>query len=80
MQSLNFINVRSGPGTDFDVVEVLAPESSRRVIGRTQSAAWLLIETTNGEGGWVSTSVVDVDGDVGGVEIQDVLLDLEATP
>ena len=80
VQSLNFANVRSGPSTGFDVVEVLEPETSRRVLARTQSAAWLFIETTNGEGGWISTSVVDVDGDVGSVEIQDSLLDLEPTP
>lgn len=80
VQSLNFANVRSGPSTEFDVVEVLEPETSRRVLARTQSAAWLLIETTNGEGGWISTSVVNVDGDVGWVEIQDPLLDLEPTP
>jgi hypothetical protein len=80
VQSLNFANVRSGPSTEFDVVEVLEPETSRRVLARTQSAAWLFIETTNGEGGWISTSVVDVNGDVGSVEIQDSPLDLEPTP
>ncbi|MBI1294688.1 SH3 domain-containing protein [bacterium] len=71
VQSLDFTNVRSGPGTDFDVMELLEPGADRRVLGRTQNAAWLLIETTNGEGGWVSTAVVDIDGDVGWVEIRD---------
>lgn len=80
VKSLDFTNIRSGPGTDFDVVELLEPETNRRVLGRTPNAGWLLVETSNGESGWVSTAVVDIDGDVGWVEIRTELLDLEESP
>lgn len=58
------VNVRSGPGTDFSVIGVLAPGQTADVIGTSGEAhEWLQIDL-NGEPGWVAYFVVTVTGDL----------------
>lgn len=56
------VNVRRGPGTQYDVIGVLQPPDEARVTGRNADASWLAIDYQNGTG-WVSAGVVEVVGD-----------------
>lgn len=56
------VNVRSGPGIDYDIVGVLALYETRPVVGRAPFAPWWLIELTDGTLGWVSSEAVVVYG------------------
>ncbi len=74
---LTAVNVRSGPGTEFDVRTVIRPGDAIVVIGRTAAglgedcaaledglnlnAGWLLIEYV-GVPGWVTRCAVEVQG------------------
>lgn len=60
------INVRSGPGTEYDRVGTLV--SNQEVVGkgRTEGGSWILIEYQGGPDGyaWVYSSYVDYAGDL----------------
>ncbi len=52
------INVRSGPGQNFDVSNRLEANTSTIAFGRNTDATWLQIST-----GWVFADLVTIDGD-----------------
>lgn len=54
------INIRSGPGTNFDVIGTLNANVSIPVTGRNADDTWWQIEINNGSIGWVSDTVVQV--------------------
>ncbi len=59
------INVRSGPGTNFDGIGVLQMGEKATALGRTEGGDWILIEYFGVEGnqGWVYTSLVIPEGE-----------------
>lgn len=61
-------NVRSGPGTGFDVVTTAAPGSEVEVSGRNEDASWLKI-TVDGTEGWLASFLLSVEGDPTGLPI-----------
>lgn len=69
LQAKNIINIRSGPGTDYDVAGTMVFAEVRPIIGRAANADWWAIELPNGEIGWVSDPIVNVSGYIGGVPI-----------
>lgn len=56
------VNVRSGPGLDYDIVGTLALYESRPIVGRAPFAPWWLIELEDATLGWVSSETVEVYG------------------
>ena len=56
------VNVRSGPGTTFDVIGGLVTNDVVTVVGRTSDGSWLEIVTSKGLKGWVYAAVVSVTG------------------
>lgn len=60
------INVRSGPGTDYDSLGTLNPQDVVSLIGKDPAGTWLQIEFPQGgspEGtGWVSAAFVQAQG------------------
>lgn len=60
------INVRSGPGTDYDSLGTLNPQDVVSLIGKDPAGAWLQIEFPQGVGpegtGWVSAAFVQAQG------------------
>jgi len=54
------ISVRSGPGSDFDLIRLLDPGDTATAVGRNEGGDWLLLD----DGGWVAAWVVTVEGDV----------------
>jgi uncharacterized protein YraI len=58
------INIRSGPGTDFNALGTLNRQDVVRLTGKDANGAWLQIDYANGpEGkGWVNTAFVEAHG------------------
>jgi uncharacterized protein YraI len=71
------INVRSGPGTDFNSLGTLDTGESVLVTGKNEAETWYQIYYPGGPGnrGWVSAGFVTVE-DVGGLPV----LDDQGTP
>ena len=60
------INVRSGPGTEYDRVGTLVANQEAIAKGRTEGGSWILIEYQGGPDGyaWVYSSYVDYVGEL----------------
>lgn len=58
------VNVRTGPGTDFDVIGSL--NEGARIIATGQNNGWYT-GTFNGQQGWVAASVVNISGPCSGL-------------
>jgi hypothetical protein len=56
-----YLNVRSGPGLDFDPFDVLRQDQTVSVIGRDGFAVWLEVVLPSGETGWVSSRYMTSD-------------------
>lgn len=63
------VNVRSGPGTNFNLVSGLVQNDLADVIGRNSDSTWLEIITPKGIKGWVSASVVSITGATNGLPV-----------
>ena len=61
------LNVRSGPGTDYNVLGTLEPEAVVVLTARNESGAWLQIEFAGGPNGrgWVTAAYVQVNSTAG---------------
>jgi serine/threonine protein kinase/uncharacterized protein YraI len=57
-------NLRTGPGTTYQVIGALNYNTPVRLLYRTEDASWVEIESWNQMMGWVSTSLVEADGDI----------------
>ena len=58
------LNVRSGPGADFNSLGTLNPQDVARLMGKDANGAWLQIEFTAGPDGkgWISAAFVQAKG------------------
>jgi hypothetical protein len=63
------VNVRSGPGINFDIVAELVQNDLAAVIGRNGDSSWLEIVTPKGTKGWVNASVISVTGATNGLPV-----------
>ncbi len=68
-QAINNINVRSGPGTDYDILRTLTAGQVRVIVGRAEFAEWWVILLPNGRDGWVADFTVRVQGYTGNVPL-----------
>lgn len=78
----NDVNIRSGPGTDFDVIGTLPTGESLEIIGRNADSSWWQVSTPNGIG-WIFASVAtasNVDGGIPVVEAPPVPIPTEPSP
>lgn len=59
------VNVRRGPGLDFDLLGRLDAGAEAVVVGRSETGEWWQIKYGKGEAGlaWVAAAVVDFNGD-----------------
>src|SRR5690606_12683122 len=62
------VNLRSGPGTGFDVVTVIPSRVPVEFIGRNDSSTGLLVRAEGSEG-WLSYTYATVDGRVNDLPI-----------
>jgi N-acetylmuramoyl-L-alanine amidase len=55
------LRMRSGPGTNYEVLVLLSEGQEVDVLGRDEAGEWLKISLDSGEEGWVAAEFVDVD-------------------
>jgi uncharacterized protein YraI len=58
------LNVRSGPGAGFGVIDTLAGGAAVSAVARDQAGEWVQISRTGGSPAWVSARYLDVQGDL----------------
>lgn len=56
------LNVRSGPGTGYQILTTVSCRERLSLTGRTAAGSWLLIRTGEREQGWVSAHYMVVSG------------------
>lgn len=60
------LNVRSGPGTSYQVVAKAGDGTEYQAVGRSAAGDWVLIQLSadTGDIGWVSAGYVELNGDI----------------
>lgn len=66
-QAKNTTRVRSGPGTEYDIVGELVYLEVRPIVGRAVDSEWWIIQFSNKETGWIANAVVIVQGNTSGI-------------
>ena len=67
--ALGAVNVREGPGLDYDVISIMVYLEVRSVVGRAAEATWWVIELADASIGWVFDQAVVLSGYTGQVPI-----------
>ncbi len=62
------VNVRSGPGIEFQRIGVLEPDSTADITGRTADDEWLQIDY-QGQRGWIAYFVVSITGSLDDITV-----------
>ena len=70
--SIPRVNARSGPGTDFPVLEQILQGTRLDVVGRTASNDWWQVCCVNGQPAWVAAEVVRSEGPVEAVALAEL--------
>ncbi len=60
VSSLQSINVREGPGTNFSAIVALRPATRVEILGRNNDGTWLNIRMEDGDEGWVSANLIRI--------------------
>lgn len=66
-------NLRAGPATVFNILGVLHKDDPLEVTGRNVTADWLHVKTQTGGAGWVATSLVKLNQQLGEVGVESVI-------
>lgn len=72
----NRVNIRTGPSTDYPVIDALPNGEVVLAIGFNASQTWVQIELPSGEIGWISADLVDIED----IEKLAVITDISAAP
>lgn len=54
------VNVRGGPGTDHDIVNILEPGSGVQIVSENEAGNWYQVQLDDGERGWISARLLQV--------------------
>jgi len=60
--SVNELNVRSGPGTNYDRIGRVQKGNRLQIFGKNQDCTWIQVTTSTGINGWVSITGLDKRG------------------
>lgn len=74
------VNVRSGPGLDYDVVFTLTAGDKAPITGTDSTGQWWQVQLENGATGWVLGQLVSTEGPVEGAPIVANVAPPPATP
>lgn len=66
------LNVRSGPGTSYQVVAKATDGAEYQAVARSAAGDWLLLSSSGSNVGWVSAGYVEVSGDIQTLPIENV--------
>lgn len=67
--AVDLLNLRDGPGTNYDVLTMMEEGTRLKVVGRTEANDWLKVVTADGREGWVFAEMVTVSGDLGAIAV-----------
>ncbi len=56
------VNLRTGPGTSYNVVGSVAQGTSLRAVARSKNSYWYLVELQNSQQVWISSNLVTING------------------
>ena len=73
------INLRRGPGTNYDILTILPEQTSITLIGRDESRHWLLL-TTGQYRGWINYAYANVQGDIGTLPVSNEVINQQPAP
>lgn len=54
------VNVRGGPGTDHDIVDILDPGSGVQIVAENEEGNWYRVQLGEGERGWISARLLQI--------------------
>lgn len=54
------VNVRGGPGTDHDIVNILEPGSGVQILSENEEGNWYRVQLGDGAQGWISARLLQV--------------------
>ncbi|RMF80242.1 MAG: hypothetical protein D6737_08640 [Chloroflexi bacterium] len=60
INSLQTVNIRSGPGISFRAIEALPPGTGVEVLGQDPNGNWFNIRMEDGDEGWVAASLLRI--------------------
>jgi endonuclease YncB( thermonuclease family) len=63
------VNLRAGPGTEFDISAKAANNTPLTVFGRTADGRWLQVRAPDRSGGWVAAGLVALRAPVAGIPV-----------
>ncbi|MCB0062046.1 MAG: SH3 domain-containing protein [Caldilineaceae bacterium] len=63
------INVRSGPGVEYEIAGALAAGESAQIAGKNPAADWWEIILPSGRQGWVYSPLVETNGNTDGIAV-----------
>lgn len=61
IQSLQRVNIRNGPGVDFEAFESLPPGTGVQIIGQNAEGTWYNIRLEDGDEGWIVSRLLFID-------------------
>ncbi len=64
-----YLNVRSGPGVNNSVVEIVSSGAQVQLLGRTSDASWLNVRTASGRTGWVNAGFISSSVPIGSLPV-----------
>jgi serine/threonine protein kinase/formylglycine-generating enzyme required for sulfatase activity len=67
------LNVRGGPGTEYDVLGQVRQNDELEIVARTEKGDWLQVRLSDGKEGWVLARLVEVSGEVMGIPVAAVI-------
>lgn len=62
--SVNYTNLRTGPGYLFQVSRMINQNVAFQVLGKSKGGEWIFAKTTTGEEGWVFAQLIQTDQDL----------------
>ena len=78
MKSLT-LNLRAGPGVGYYILKKLQMDEKIRLIARNNLNNWVMIETADGDLGWVSAFLIDHDYDLSKLQIDYEIFSIPVT-
>ena len=67
--AVDLLNLRAGPGTNYDIHTMMEEGTTLKVVARTEANDWLKVVTADGREGWVFAEMVTVSGDLGSIAV-----------
>lgn len=80
VQAPGNVNVRFGPGLNYEIIGTMVFLETRPIVGRAAFAPWWLIQLSDGSHGWVADRAVAVQGYTGDVPLVDPPPQSNGTP